>query len=229
MERNRHLIVGLDPGKTGAIVTGYLDDPEEVTISDLGNGRAAVVQTILKSIGSMRPFSRVSVFLEQSFILPGSAISASETYMKHYGNIEAALLAARIPNNDITELRPQTWQHIYPDLTPPRSKAGEKSESGERRIQIKHNSRRIATRLFPKLARMFAAIKNDGRADAALIYSYGVRKVRGDLVEVPTPAVKIRSSNNGKAQDKSPSRTTAPALPPEHIPGLDPTFDAFLR
>lgn len=209
MENRRHLIVGIDPGKTGAITTGFLDSVSSVEITSLGSGRVSVVSTIMEAIGSRRPFGSVTVILEQSFILPGTAIHASETYMKHYGNIEAALLASRVPEKDIIEISPQVWQREYPQLIPPRS------VMDGRRDLIKHNSRRIAAELFPALARKFARVSDDGRSDSALIYMYGVRRAAGELLASnAAKTVKVRKRReNGKAKNTvpgiSPSTPTA--------------------
>ena len=205
MSDERHLVVGIDPGHSGAIVAGYLGVPESVTVTDMGHNRVAVVHNIMSVIGKYRPFAKVSVFLERSSSQPGSALQAVDTYMKHYGNIEASLLAARIPECDICEVRPQEWQRIYAGLVPLTKKQGGAALARDaRRDIIKTNSRFIATKLYPKFAYLFASssAQCDGRSDAMLIFTYGLKRLSGET-PAPPPAVKVRSGNkNGKGKKK---------------------------
>lgn len=205
MSDERHLVVGIDPGHSGAIVAGYLGVLESVTITDMGSNRVAVVHNIMSVIGKYRPFAKVSVFLERSASQPGTSLQGNDTYMKHYGNIEAALLAARVPDCDIYEMRPQDWQRLYSGLVPATKRQGGAAlKRAVRREIIKTNSRFIATKLYPKFAYLFAGsgAQCDGRSDAMLIFTYGLRRLSGD-VSAPPPAVKVRSSGkNGKGKKK---------------------------
>ena len=221
MSDERHLVVGIDPGHSGAIVAGYLGVPESVTITDMGSNRVVVVHNVMSVIGKYRPCAKISVFLERSASQPGAALQAVDTYMKHYGNIEASLLAARVPECDIHEIRPQEWQRLYAGLVPATKRQGGAAlERAVRRDIIKTNSRFIATKLYPKFAYLFAGsgAQYDGRSDATLIFTYGLRRLSGEI-SAPPPAVKVRSSGkNGKGKKKRTggpgSRIGKPVLAP---------------
>ena len=205
----KRMVFGIDPGRTGAIVSICASAPtpsDTLQIFPFSSERVSVVSAIRQCVGGSRPFASVSILLERAFVKPGSGIQQAMTYMEHYGVIIGCLLSSGIPLDSIHELTPQQWQRYVKDLAPKRAKKGERAEkaaamscsiedalrimSTERRQTIKENSRFTASRLFPKFAKSFSKAKDDGKADAALM-AYVCLHVIAGTKDAPNPVLVI--------------------------------------
>lgn len=219
----RHLIIAIDPGATGAIAFCVMQKScrektldvildkfgehdvkadSRVRIKDLGNNRVQVIESIKDVLDLCAPFASCSVYIEKSFVMPGTAVDAAETYMRHYGNIEAALLCFGVPEQSLHEIDPHDWQKHYPMLVPERARKGEAQSRASRRKIIKEHSRKIAIQLFPYLSSAFSRVRDDGRADAALILRYACMRESGTLDITPSNAETARRENHGKRKKR---------------------------
>ena len=90
--------------------------------------------------------------LEQVSAMPGQSAPATFRFGQGYGAIEMALAAHQIPVKYVT---PSVWKKHF------------------KLSKDKGASRGLATRHFPQHADAFARVKDDGRAEAALIALYG--------------------------------------------------------
>lgn len=153
------IVIGIDPGLSGAvvvvhdgIVTRCHDTPVVETVVN-GKKRRRIdphgLVGILTSIGPVN-----MVVLEQAGARPGEGATSSFTNGRNFGVIEGVLATLARP---YTTVAPQTWtkqMRVGPD---------------------KGNHRLEAMRLFPASADLFARVKDDGRADAALLASWWTR------------------------------------------------------
>ena len=217
----RHLVMGIDPGATGAVAYCVIQIDDGVScdsaiasfggsipadgrfrLRDLGDNRVSVAECIQHILDECAPYSSCDVFIEKSFIMPGTAVDAAESYMRHYGNIEASLICYGVPESSLHEIDPRDWQKHYPDLVPPRGKKGEAMDRAERRRIIKENSRKKAIELFTHLSPMLSRIRDDGRADACLILNVAICRIKGYLKVQPSKAEIERRENHGRKKKR---------------------------
>lgn len=144
------IILGIDPGESGAIA-GLGPDGELVFLHDMpyvdGHVLAPVLaQLVLDGLGSRR------ALVERAQSMPRMGVSGAFRYGTGYGVILGVLGALDIATETI---RPNQWK----------GKAGLSKDKGA--------SRRRAVELWPTRAQLFARVKDDGRAEAALIARHG--------------------------------------------------------
>lgn len=157
------VIIGIDPGKSGAaaiITTG--DRPAPVTVADW-TGEADMT-CMLKDVWLLHDV-RLSV-VEEVHSMPGQGVVSTFSFGKNYGWWLGLLAGLGIPTITV---RPQTWmKHVLPIRTKPG----------------KTPSLDAASRLFPgvPLAGPRGGAK-DGRADALLLAFWGWKQltVRADV------------------------------------------------
>jgi hypothetical protein len=143
-------ILGIDPGKTGAIarlVDGYL-----TAVVDMPDTIAGIVA----ALDDLAPIDRAVV--ERAQAMPSQGIAGTFRYGVHYGSILGVLAARRIP---VDTVPPATWKRalgLGSDKTAARRRAGE---------------------LWPAMAGEFRRVKDDGRAEAALIAHWAHTKGTG--------------------------------------------------
>lgn len=149
------LILGADPGKRGALALVDLDghlldviDMPDATGSALG----AHIRDFLEDHG---PHHVQTAWVEKVHAMPKQGVTSTFTFGAGYGALLGALGALRIP----VELRtPNVWKKAM------------------RCTADKGSSRQAAAQLWPDHARLFARVKDDGRAEAALVAEYGRRQ-----------------------------------------------------
>lgn len=146
-------IVGIDPGLSGAIVTvtgrevAYHDMPT-VEVRGRRHVDAYQLRGILNSIEADM------VVLEHVQGVQGTGATSAFSFGRGFGVVEGVLAGLEKPT---TLVRPQVWTKAL----------GVSSDKGEHR--------RAAMRIWPRFASMFARVKDDGRADAALLCHWYVR------------------------------------------------------
>lgn len=158
-------ILGIDPGASGALVV--LDTASrELVIHD------TPVVEIKKGTGTKRHVSAQLVaellrdcpidaaIIELVGAMPGQGVTSMFAFGRAAGVVEGVAAALSIP---ITFVSPVAWQK------------GMAVRGG------KDGSRARAAELFPKHAGDFKRVKDDGRADAALIAAYGEKFVFAHL------------------------------------------------
>ena len=102
----------------------------------------------------MRAAKPDHAYLELVGAMPGQGVSSMFNFGVTYGAIRGVLAALQIPMSVVT---PVKWQR---DLSVAKGKEGNRARAAE---------------LFPEFAYLFARVKDDGRADAALLAYWGVR------------------------------------------------------
>ena len=149
------LICGIDPGMSGAFA--LLADGELVEMADMPviefNGKrrlnaAAAAEIVIR-------FNAALTVIEQVSAMPKQGVAS--TFAFGYGagvleGIHAALGRA------ILMVRPNVWKR---EAAVPADKSA---------------ARMMATRLWPDHANLFARVKDDGRAEAALLARWGMTK-----------------------------------------------------
>lgn len=143
------VIVGVDPGGTGAIAhlaaDGTLLTVHDMPVHD-GTVSAVLAATICLQHGHV-----AAAFVEAVHSMPKQGVASSFKFGKAYGCILGVLGALSIPVHHVT---PNVW----------------KRDAG---LRGKDASRQRATELWPTFADQFARVKDDGRAEAALIARHG--------------------------------------------------------
>lgn len=172
------IIVGIDPGASGAIAILDAETEQLLLVEDMpvdktrvGNtdrlrvARPALFALLSRAAGaygfSERPEARPIRFKDKKTgqtqtRQPGAA--GMFAFGETYGCIVMGCTCANIR---LTEVRPGIWKK---ELSIPASK---------------DDARRRAAELFPNFAQLFARVKDDGRAESALIALYGARSLRG--------------------------------------------------
>jgi crossover junction endodeoxyribonuclease RuvC len=155
------MIIGIDIGVTGAIAlldeTGALMSVTDMPCLDSGpKGRRKINAPLLAGIIWNSHATRA--FVEHVSARPGEGAVGGFTFGRALGVIEGALAAAGIP---ITFLTPPTWKRAL-GLT----------------LASKDASRAEAIRRWPAHAELFARVRDDGRAEAALIAIAGLVRER---------------------------------------------------
>jgi crossover junction endodeoxyribonuclease RuvC len=159
----KKVTIGIDPGITGAIA---IYDGSVLTIHDMpvvtvvknrktkNRVEASMVANVLRSWVSV---PGICAYIELVNAMPKQGVSSVFGFGKGAGVLEGVLAGLQIP---FTLVTPQAWQK-HQGLPP---KAG------------KGASRARAAALFPKQVGFFSRVKDDGRADAALIARYGYQQ-----------------------------------------------------
>jgi crossover junction endodeoxyribonuclease RuvC len=96
-------------------------------------------------------------YVERVGSMPGQGASSSFAFGKSAGAILSIMAANFIP---VTEVPPVTWKRAM----------GRSAGSG------KDASRALISRLYPSQSELFKRVKDDGRADAALIAPWGFQQ-----------------------------------------------------
>jgi crossover junction endodeoxyribonuclease RuvC len=150
-------VLGIDPGASGALCclctkTGILElyDMPTVTIKRGTRHVRQVNAALLVDI--IRETKPDKAFVEAVHAMPGQGVSSMFAFGRALGVIEGSLAGLGIPQ---TLVPPAEWTKAM------RVKGG------------KDGARNRAIELYPIHANLFARVKDDGRADAALIATYG--------------------------------------------------------
>lgn len=143
-------IIGIDPGASGAIA--ILHDARLITAFDMpqidGRISPAGVARIAESVLAAGP----EAWVEDVHAMPKQGVSSSFKFGMAHGTILGVLGALEIPVHLVS---PAKWKKHH----------GLNKDKGA--------SRRRATELWPLHTATFARVKDDGRAEAALIGLYG--------------------------------------------------------
>jgi len=154
------MIIGIDPGKTGAIAMLYNinehEDNNRLFIEDMPALDKEINGAVIADI--LREFTPDFVYLEavNSF---GMGRQSAYNFGQGVGILKGVMAALAIPYSIVA---PGKWKR---DMGLKRDKAA---------------ARAAATRLFPASADLFKRKKDDGRAEAALIALWGTNQGRND-------------------------------------------------
>jgi hypothetical protein len=142
------LILGIDPGKSGAIALLDTDDMQVKTYDMPG--------TLDEKMGLIAGFGPVKCcWLERPFFPRMIGIKNAVTIAVAYGELKACLFFGGVPT---FEVDPSAWKKTM------------------RLSTDKNASRALASQYFPDCSDQWARVKDDGRAEAALIALYGKGK-----------------------------------------------------
>lgn len=151
------IIIGVDPGATGAVAA--LDDHGNLLwVEDLPYADGAVLAPVLADLVLAGNGPRVA-WVERAQSYPRQGIASAFRYGTGYGVILGTLGALAIP---LQTVAPSEWKR-HARLT-----------------ADKAASRRRACELWPGHAERFARAKDDGRAEACLIARHGWLAERGE-------------------------------------------------
>jgi crossover junction endodeoxyribonuclease RuvC len=155
---------GIDPGVSGAIAAMEGDRLLEIfdipTLDDGPKGRRTINAPIFASI--IKTCEPDIVFLEKVGVRPGEGAVGAFSFGRGVGVIEGVCACAGVR---IVLLTPQMW----------------KKQVGIATGSAKDASRSMAIRRWPNAAAFFKRVKDDGRAEAALIGLAGMaRELIGD-------------------------------------------------
>lgn len=150
--------IGIDCGLNGAIAV--LDDGHMVLVHDMPtltvdinkkSKRQVSPNLLAVLIESIKPDHAI---VERPAARPGQGVTAMFGFGRSLGVVEGVLAGLNVP---VTYVAPATW-------TKAMGKAAGKDASRQRAIE-----------LFPAMSDNFKRVKDDGRAEAALIALWGIR------------------------------------------------------
>lgn len=151
------MLCGIDPGLRGALAffdptAGTLDvvDMPIVEVKRGGKSKNEIVAQMVAAI--IRARSPREVVLERVGAMPNQGLSSTYQFGRGVGTIEGVVAALGVALHYVP---PQVWQRGVGLRAGPES------------------SRARAAELFPAYAASFARVRDDGRADAALIAWWG--------------------------------------------------------
>lgn len=150
--------IGIDPGLSGAIavINGTGDllvfDMPTMTVDRNGKAKRQVSANELADLLRSCAGNDCHVYVERVSAMAGQGVTSVFSFGRSFGMIEGILAALKMP---VTFVAPATWV------------------KGVGRGPGKDASRARAMELFPMQQEFFKRVKDDGRADAALIAHWG--------------------------------------------------------
>jgi crossover junction endodeoxyribonuclease RuvC len=160
--RNAALVVGIDPGQKGALAFLRLRDSAITDLEDMPCiGKEVNAHMVTRLILGYGPIE--TAIVEQAHSMPKQGVAGVFNYGVGYGKILGVLAALDIP---IVHM-PSTWKT--------RAKLS----------QDKALSRRRATDRWPDWAESFKRVKDDGRAEAALMAALWISENRTPRTKKP--------------------------------------------
>lgn len=151
-------VLGIDPGLSGAIsiidVRKGLVDAIDMPTVEIKVGKSMKRRVAPEVIASeLRTYAPYAVaYIEKVSAMPGQGVSSMFAFGEAYGLVRGVLAGMGIPCTAVT---PAVWTKAM------RVAGG------------KDGSRQRAMELWPDKAALFKRVKDDGRADAALIAQWG--------------------------------------------------------
>lgn len=158
-------LIGIDPGLNGAIaimeattgkLTQVIDMPTVVVKSGNSMKRKVMPYLIASEIEAFTQYG-ARAFVEQVSAMPGQGVTSMFGFGESYGLVRGVLAGMGVP---VDLVPPAKWKR---DL---------KVNAG------KDGARALAMTLWPDMAGEFKRVKDDGRAESALIAHWGRLTVR---------------------------------------------------
>lgn len=154
-------VLGIDPGADGAFALVCTDHLHELSVRDMpviefrkaGRQRREVSESGIADI--VAELAPDVAWIEQVHARPGQGVVSMFKFGLALGLVRGVLAGARIPRMYVT---PVEWKRAF-------------------RLGVdKQESRRRAIEWFPRQADQLARMKDEGRAEAALIALFGARQ-----------------------------------------------------
>lgn len=147
-------VIGIDPGASGAVA--ILEDGKLVQVFDMpvvevmtgGKAKRRVAPEMLASELRLYNVHGTVAVVEQVGAMPGQGVTSMFAFGQAYGLVLGVLAGLWIPTTTVT---PTTWKKAL------------KLNAG------KDGARAKAAQLWPAQASEFKRVKDDGRAEAALL------------------------------------------------------------
>ena len=158
------IVAGVDPGLSGAVAlldaaSGAVIDIFDMPTLALSRGGKNKRELDPHSLAGALGRDRIAhAFVELVGAMPGQGVSSVFSFGKSYGVVIGVLATLGVP---MTFVAPQVWKRA---LQVPAAKDG---------------ARARASQLMPAAAAHWPLVKHDGRAEAALIATYGLRTLGG--------------------------------------------------
>jgi len=155
-------IIGIDPGAAGAVailengrLTQVFDMPVvEITVG--GKAKRRVAPELLATELRLYNLADTVAVVEQVGAMPGQGVTSMFAFGQAYGLVLGVLAGLWIPTTTVT---PATWKKAL------------KLNTG------KDGARAKAAQLWPAQADQFKRVKDDGRAEAALLAHWRLHHV----------------------------------------------------
>ena len=149
--------IGIDPGLSGAIAvltdeSLQIHDMPVMTVDRNGKAKRQVSANELAELLNLHAGRDCHVYVERVSAMAGQGVTSVFSFGRSFGMIEGILAALKMP---VTFVAPATWTRAIG------------------RSPGKDASRARAMELFPNYEYFFKRVKDDGRADAALIAHWG--------------------------------------------------------
>jgi hypothetical protein len=149
------IIIGIDPGKSGAIARLYQGKLHTIVMPS--------IEELATYLCEFQVDDR-HVFIERCQSFPGQGISSAFNYGRHYGELLGVLVACQTPH---TTVHPRVWTKVM--------------HAGASAGEPKARSMEVAKRLFPGhdwRATPRCKKDSDGKIDAALLAEFGRRTLK---------------------------------------------------
>jgi len=148
-------ILGIDPGQSGGLaIVSLLGEVEAIAMP-------FTERDIWDWISALELKGKVVATIEKVHSMPGQGVASTFKFGVGYGGLRMALIAARIPFEEVT---PRVWQ---------KGLGISSRKKTESKTQFKNRLKAKAQQLFPAEERITLKI-----ADALLIAEFGRRKYR---------------------------------------------------
>lgn len=156
------MIVGIDPGNTGAIASldydGTVKYCFDLPLEQEGNKKIIDGFELSRIIIDLKP---TCIVLEKVHAMPGQGVTSMFNFGQGYGIIKGTLQSM---GHEYELITPQAWKGLAGLL---------KTEKDAARIK--------AIEEFPEAEKFLQRKKDSGRADAIWIGYYGLKKYLGEL------------------------------------------------
>lgn len=154
------IIIGIDPGFTGAVAI-FRPKVWDLQIHDMPvlpniKGKTEINLHLLHDILSREGDDRHIAVVEHVSAMRGQGVSSMFRFGQGFGAIQMALASHKIETHYVT---PAKWKSYF----------GLSKDKGV--------SRGLATQRFPEYAQQFVRVKDDGRAEASLLALYGMEVI----------------------------------------------------
>jgi crossover junction endodeoxyribonuclease RuvC len=154
------VILGIDPGLSGALAMASGDElhVHDMPVVEVRGKRVIDAPRLAEMLRTGFPYMPNMVVLEHVQGVQGSGATSAFAFGRGFGLVEGCVTAIGLP---LTLVRPQTWTKAL----------GVSRDKGQHRL--------AAGSLWPRHTGLFARVKDDGRADAALLAHWYARHARG--------------------------------------------------
>lgn len=150
-------VLGVDPGAHGAFAL-YDTDLNAVTAADMPTMPVRVGKLVRYQISEaqialiIRDWAPDNAWMERTHAMPKQGVTSSFSFGLSCGLVRGVLAMAGVP---LVLVTPNQWKRYF------------------RLGSDKNEARLIAARQFPESAAAFSRVKDDGRAEAALLALFG--------------------------------------------------------